>query len=273
MEVEKPPEKLLLLRSKADSIIIDSNISPNSEYIVYTSVLCTKLFKFLTANDAKSDIKQITLPEAITDIQHLAFCPNSQQIYFVKSDQTIIVYNIMTSDVHSFTIDFKGVIRCLDVAQSGTTVAFVTTSNQIGVWSRKSSKWFKIVELPTYKCPVTSIKFASGTKLSIVYADMKYFEYNYTEKKFVFSTNLNGKCSSKIPDNYPVRNILHVQKQENFVIFQTEYGVFSLKKLTGTEVDAEMKITKKKKMETGEEESQCQIKIKQLKQFEVSPFN
>lgn len=88
------PAKLLELRSKKDEPIVCTSISPDGNWLIYSTNSVVRLYRF-EVNSGPPVLTQIkNLPEVFSASSHIVFSPDSKNIFMAKRSGVIYVFDL-----------------------------------------------------------------------------------------------------------------------------------------------------------------------------------
>lgn len=101
-------EKLLELRSKGGEPIVSSAISPDSEWLAYSTESSIRLFRLKVQENAPPSLVRISdVPKYFTPSLHIRFSADSRLIYLAKRNGFVNTFSLTDDDEVDFneTID------------------------------------------------------------------------------------------------------------------------------------------------------------------------
>lgn len=101
------PAKLLELRSKKDEPIVSTSISPDGNWLIYSTNSTIRLYRFevITGPPTLTQIK--ILPEEFSVSSHIVFSPDSKTIFLAKRSGVIDVFELSEDGDVIFTQSIK----------------------------------------------------------------------------------------------------------------------------------------------------------------------
>lgn len=97
-------EKLLELRSKGGDPIVSTAISPDSNWLAYTTENTIRLFRLKVEDNAAPALLRITdVPEQFAPALHIRFSADSRTIFLANRNGTINTFTLTDED----EVDFK----------------------------------------------------------------------------------------------------------------------------------------------------------------------
>lgn len=255
--------KLVELRTIDDAQIVCTTISPNGEFLLYSTDEAVRLFHLtyevrtrtircllnFSSNSAfcsfypnqNNKIGAINrmkdLPEQFTICHKAVFSSDSQSIFMAKTDLTVDVFRLLIGE-DTIDIDFetsfdlskvlKGPIMHFVLSDCGKYLVAADISCNITVWRQNKRNWIHHINLPRYHVsPVSLAIHKHAPKLVAAFADGKLFEYHLEEMKFLCSTTTHFVESH---ERYPIKNIVPDPKNEDVFVVHNDQDLFVLQK-------------------------------------------
>ncbi|XP_017486394.1 PREDICTED: U3 small nucleolar RNA-associated protein 4 homolog [Rhagoletis zephyria] len=240
------PEKLLEFKSTHEEPIVCATISPDSQWLCYSTQKHIRLFRFVPAVAGKNDTQLARikgLPEQFTIASHLTFTSDSRRLFLVQPNtHQIHVFSVVNNG--STDLDFvesietskhiKDVINLLAVSECGTYVVATGTDHTIGVWRIFQGKHYKHhLNMPRYSAITTALAIhAKEPRLVAAFSDGKIIEYDLEEMCFTcseqeyFVDNAETHC---------VSNVLVDKRNPNHIILHNDAYLYVLEKTTSKE--------------------------------------
>lgn len=266
------PKKLLALKSKEGQMIISAKISPNGNWIAYTTRKEFRLFTFLTHDGSKPELSNVELDFELPALRFLEFTPDSKKLFTSSTNGTIEVINLENLS-HKSSInyhdDLNSNLTNFQISTCGKYMAVIGETGKIGVWhNEKGTKWKHMLNLPYHLHTPTAIGFRpKETRLVVAYSDLKLIEYDYKAMKLVLSLNL---VDHKVTKKFPVNSIVFQPDHESLTILQTETSIISVKTIPENEVDDKPSLKKKrlKTTMTDNSDKKTFAMVKSIKEIE-----
>uniref|UniRef100_A0A1A9W3B5 WD repeat-containing protein 55 homolog n=1 Tax=Glossina brevipalpis TaxID=37001 RepID=A0A1A9W3B5_9MUSC len=245
--LDKTPEKLVELKSKGEDPIVCSVLSPNGNWLCYSTLGAIRLFRF-TINDGKGPCKLRRirdLPQKFGPSTHVCFTNDSKRLLLVsRTTNQIMIFAVLDGDDELNTgslppLDFielidtakhiKDSIKLLTVSMCGSYIVAAANDRSIAVWSIYEGKHFKhLLNLPRYNAATTALALhAELPRLVAAFADGKIFEYDLEEMCFTCS-DVNHFV--KQSEHACITNICLHPRNPQILIMQTEAVMFVLEK-------------------------------------------
>ncbi|XP_067613802.1 U3 small nucleolar RNA-associated protein 4 homolog [Eurosta solidaginis] len=238
------PEKLLEFKSHHEESITCANISPDGQWLCYSTQKTIRFFRFVPAVPDKHDTQLARihgLPKQFTVASHLIFSSDSTRLFLVQpSTRQIHVFSIVNDG--STDLDFvetietskhiKDIINHFIVSECGTYIVAAGTDRTIAVWSIFKGKHFKHhLNMPRYTAITTAlaIETKNTPRLVAAFSDGKIIEYDLEEMCFTcsereyFVDNAETHC---------VTNILLDSRNSNNIILHNDAYLYVLEKVS-----------------------------------------
>lgn len=231
-------KKLLELRAVDDALIVCTSISPNGEFLLYSTDEAVRLFHLNYEHNKIASIDRIKdLPEQFKPCRKCVFSSDSQTIYLVKRNQTIDSFRLLISEDaidldYETTIDLsksiKGPVSHIVLSDCNRYLVCTDVCCNVSVWRKNERNWSHHINLPKYPLsPVAIAIHKNSPKLVAAFADGKIFEYHLEEMKFLCAT------TTLFVDNqerFAIKNIELDPRNENVFIVHNDTYLFVLKK-------------------------------------------
>ncbi|XP_055913784.1 U3 small nucleolar RNA-associated protein 4 homolog [Eupeodes corollae] len=259
------PQKLLEMRSKHGHPITCSALSPDGNWLVYSTMTEIRMFSFAAGEDENvSQVDRIKdLPQEFGACKNILFSHDSSTLFLSKINKSIEVFSILSNgDIdHSQTIDaskyIKDTIHLVDVSNCGNYFVTAGTCRTIAVWIKKGKHYKHHLNLPRYTAATTAISIHQDSpRLVAVFSDSKIFEYDLEEMCF---TCTDKDFFVKESETHCVNSIILDRRNPNIFVLHNDTTLFVLEKCTSEDVDS--KITKKKKQTTDSKVAGLRLKF------------
>ncbi|CAH0398773.1 unnamed protein product [Chilo suppressalis] len=192
------PVKLVLVKTKDDKQIRCCGLSPNGEFIIYSTDSAIRMLKLETDEDkSNTTLSKMPVSGAPASCDRVAFTADSSlalitcedrllvlqldpQVGAIAQNHTIPIYKYLKSNTILH-------LQVSDSTSSGTVyLVVVDTQGAIAVWTKGNRKFEHYVTLPTYKCTPSALTVdCAHESLVVVYVDQKITEYDLVKKKFL----------------------------------------------------------------------------------------
>lgn len=250
LALDSAPEKLLEFKSKNDEPIICATISPDSQWLCYSTQKSIRLFRFLPAvsGEHATQLARVKgLPEQFVTASHIIFSSDSKRLFLVHpTTLQIHIFSIVNNG--STELDFvesietskqiKDVINLFAVSECGTYIVVAGADRTIAVWSLFQGKHFKHhLNMPRYSAITTALAIhANAPRLVAAFSDGKIIEYDLEEMCFTcsereyFVENAATHCVSNV--------LLDSRNSKNIVLHNDAY-LYVLEKVANTNGETE----------------------------------
>ncbi|XP_055845240.1 U3 small nucleolar RNA-associated protein 4 homolog [Episyrphus balteatus] len=236
LKYEKGPQKLLEMRSKHGNQITCSSLSPDGNWLVYSTMTEIRMFAFMAGEENKmSQVVRIKcLPQEFTACKNILFSDDSKTLFLGKIDNTVEVFSILSNGEidHSQTIKtskyIKDTIHLVAVSNCGNYFVTAGTCRTIAVWIKKDKHFKHHLNLPRYTAPTTAISIhRDSPRLVASFSDSKIFEYDLEEMCF---TCTEKDCYVKDSETHCVNSIVLDHRNPNMFILHNDTSLFVLEK-------------------------------------------
>ncbi|KAL9902143.1 UTP4 small subunit processome component l(3)72Dn [Glossina fuscipes fuscipes] len=292
LALAKNPEKLLELKSKNEDPIVSAALSPNGNWLCYSTPEYIRLFRFtISKGKTPCQLRRVKdLPQQFVPSTHICFTSDSKRLFLVnRTTSEIMIFAVLSADDDLISslppLDFvelvdttkhvKDGIKLFTVSVCGTYVAIAGNDRSIAVWFVYKGKHFKhLLNLPRYAAATTALALhAELPRLVAAFADGKIFEYDLEEMCFTCSA-INQFV--KQSEHACITNICLDSRNPEIMIMQTEAVMFVLEKYSiqqeteDAHLDNSSKAEKFKKCRTSsnEESKVLSLRLKQHKAFQ-----
>lgn len=260
--LEEGPQKLLELKAKDGESIVCSTISPNGQYLVYSTsetirFFCLqydvsinihfawvfksnfqlKIISIFQENKISTLSKVKVLSEQFSPSLKCIFSSDSSTIYLLKNDRSIDVFQIVETE-QSVDLDFvetirlskhmKGFVAHVIISNCGEYLVCSDLCSNVSAWKRTKKSWKHHIKLPKYPLPPVALAIhRNSPKLVVAFADTKLFEYHLEDMEFVASSHCQFVENQK---NFAIKNIILDANNENIIILHNDQYLFVLEK-------------------------------------------
>ncbi|CAG9793901.1 unnamed protein product [Diatraea saccharalis] len=190
------PVKLVSVQTKGKKQIRCCGLSPNGEFIIYSTNSAIRMLKLETDEDlSNTSLSKMLVTGAPATCDRIAFTADSS-LAVVSSEGRLLVFQLDlqagASALYDIPIDkhlkSNSVLHLhiSDSTPSGTVYLVVADAlGAIAVWTKNKTKFKHYVTLPTYKCIPSALTVdCAHETLVVTYVDQKIVEYELVEKKF-----------------------------------------------------------------------------------------
>ncbi|KAH8379472.1 hypothetical protein KR009_005143 [Drosophila setifemur] len=230
--LEQPPQKLLQLNVKEKNFIQAAAISPDANWICYSTLAELRLNR-VTRDPLKVERLVKDLPEELKPASHVFFSKNgrlallnpqnNQLSWFVLKENSVIYQNSVDLSAHC-----KGTISHLVVSPVGECLVAGTSDNVIAVWKRHGNEFKHLLNLPRYRAGTSALTIADDHRRVVVaYADGRLVEYDLAKRCFTCETD-----EYLIPDtrHHCINGISLDPRNPNIFLVNTETNLYVLER-------------------------------------------
>ncbi|XP_054734884.1 U3 small nucleolar RNA-associated protein 4 homolog [Anastrepha obliqua] len=279
------PEKLLEFKTKSEEPIVCATISPDGQWLCYSTQKHIRLFRFVPAVQGKNSTQLARikgLPEQFVVASNLTFSSDSKRLFLVQPNtRQIHVFSVVNNG--STDLDFiesietskhiKDVINLLAVSECGTYLVVAGTDRTIAVWSIFQGKHFKHhLNMPRYSAITTALAIhAKEPRLVAAFSDGKIIEYDLEEMCFTCSEQ---EYFVENAETHCVSNVLLDSRNPNHFILHNDAYLYVLEKTAGEHgqdenaLDTPNKNVGKKVKRVISDSKVCGLRLKFKKSFE-----
>lgn len=250
LALDTAPEKLLEFRSKNDEPIICATISPDGQWLCYSTQKNIRLFRFVPAVSGTNDtqLRRIKgLPKQFVTASHITFCSDSKRIFLVQpTTRQIHIFSVVNNG--STELDFiesieankhiKDVINLFAISECGTYIVAAGADRTIAVWSIFQGKHFKHhLNMPRYSAITTALAIhANEPRLVAAFSDGKIIEYDLEEMCFTCSER---EYFVENAETHCVSNVLLDSRNANNIVLHNDAYLYVLEKVADTNGETE----------------------------------
>ncbi|XP_058065033.1 U3 small nucleolar RNA-associated protein 4 homolog [Anopheles bellator] len=243
--------KILQIRSKNDEHIVCAAISPDGQWIVYSTENTVRLLHYSPdprgSDSSRARLMRVkSVPEQFRPGYRVDFTCDSGSLFLYHSNRTITLFACLDNGKggvgleHTQTLDgarwLSEAVHLSAVSQCNRYLVCADTASSIVVFEKSAAvpspvvaKWKRSISLPRYKLPPTAIAIQPGkTRLVVAFADHKLFLYDFDEFQFVFSAYLKlGDDGVGIP-NHPISGIVFDPRHESAMLLKNASDILSV---------------------------------------------
>nr|XP_014094570.1 U3 small nucleolar RNA-associated protein 4 homolog [Bactrocera oleae] len=250
LALDTVPEKLLEFKSKNDEPIICATISPDGQWLCYSTQKSIRLFRFLPAVSGKNDTQLARvkgLPKQFVTASHIIFSSDSKHIFLVQPTvHQINIFSIVNNG--STDLDFvesietskhiKDVVNIFAVSECGTYIVAAGADRTIAVWSIFQGKHFQHrLNMPRYSAVTTALAIhAHEPRLVAAFSDGKIIEYDLEEMCFTCSER---EYFVENAETHCVSNVLLDSRNTNNILLHNDAYLYVLEKVADTNGETE----------------------------------
>ncbi|XP_037294698.1 U3 small nucleolar RNA-associated protein 4 homolog isoform X2 [Manduca sexta] len=196
LKVIDAPVKVVSVQTKRSQQIQCCELSPNGEFIVYSTSTDIRMLKLEMDEDQSNiSLSKVIVSGVPVPCDRVAFSQDSQRmaahsagtIYVLQVDAEAGAAVIQTLSMEK-QLKSKSILHLLlsDKTESGVTYLVVADSHGvIAVWTHSKKKYEHYVTLPNYHCVPSAITVdIEREHLIVTYVDQKIVEYGLKNKKF-----------------------------------------------------------------------------------------
>ncbi|XP_037721710.1 U3 small nucleolar RNA-associated protein 4 homolog [Drosophila subpulchrella] len=256
--LEQPPQKLLQLNVKGPNITQASAISPDANWICYSTSDELRIRR-LQRNPLQVERLVGDLPKELQPASHIIFTKkkrlallhpqNNHLSWFdLKEDSVIFKYSVDLSD------HCKNTISHLVVSSGGDYLVAATSDKIISVWNLHEKQYKHLLNLPKHQAGTTALSMHEDhPRVVVAYANGQIVEYDLVNRKFT--------CETKrylIPDTrqYCINGITLDPRNPNVFLVHTETNLYVLERNDDFEPKEEPVVeSKTKKLSKGNSSS------------------
>ncbi|KAH8339149.1 hypothetical protein KR074_005890 [Drosophila pseudoananassae] len=248
--LEQPPQKLLELNVKENSFIQAAALSPDANWICYSTLTELRITR-VTRDPLAVERLVYDLPEELGPSSHIIFIKRDKLALLNPQNNHLSWFNLKeNSVVFQNSIDLSShctsAISHLVVSHSGEYVVAATSSKLIAVWKLQGKQYEHLLNLPRYRAGTTALSIHQDHAWVVVaYADGRVVEYDLVKKMFTCETE-----EYLIPDtrHYCINGISLDPKNPNIFLVHTETSLYVLERTQSLDQGDYVVDTKSKKL-------------------------
>ncbi|XP_017128002.1 U3 small nucleolar RNA-associated protein 4 homolog [Drosophila elegans] len=255
--LEQPPQKLLQLNVKELNFIQAAAISPDANWICYSTLKELRL-NVLRSDPLKVERLEEDLPEELRPASHIIFTEQGNLVlldpqnnhlnwFNLKDDQVIFQKSIDLSD------HCKGVISHLVVSSCGGYIVAATSERTISVWRLHGKQYKHLLNLPRHRAGTTALSMHEDfPRVVVAYANGQLVEYDLIDRKFTCETD-----EYLIPDTklHCISGISLDPSNPDIFMAHTENNLYVLERNQHLESKEPVITSKSKKLSNGKRSS------------------
>jgi len=275
--LEQPPQKLLELNVKGPNFIQASAISPDANWICY-STLNELRIRRLQRDPLQVHRLVEDLPKELQPASHIIFTkqerlallhPQSNHLswFDLKEDRVVFEYSVDLSD------HCKNTISHLVVSSGGDYLVAATSDQIISVWNLHGKQYKHLLNLPRHQARTTALSMHEDLpRMVVAYANGQIVEYDLVDRKFTCETE-----EYLIPGTryYCISGISLDPRNPNVFLVHNETTLYVLERNDNFEPKEEViksktkKLSKEKPSSIAENSKSLTLKTKLLRQVRL----
>ncbi|XP_016991016.2 U3 small nucleolar RNA-associated protein 4 homolog [Drosophila rhopaloa] len=255
--LEQPPQKLLQLNVKKDNFIQAAAISPDANWICYSTLKEMRLNR-LESDPLKVERLSEDLPEELKPASHIIFTKqgrlalldpqNNHLNWFNFNEDQLIFQNSIDLSDHC-----KSIINHLLVSSDGDYIVAGTSDRIISVWKLHGKEYKHLLNLPRHRAGTTALSLHEGLpRVVVAYANGQLVEYDLVNRIFTCETD-----EYLIPDtiHHCISGITLDPRNPNIFLVHTESNLYVLERNEHVEPKEHVIVNKSKKLSDGKRSS------------------
>ncbi|KAH8364794.1 hypothetical protein KR084_011704 [Drosophila pseudotakahashii] len=230
--LEQPPQKLLQLNVKESNFIQASAISPDANWICYSTLKELRLSR-LKSNPVQVERLVADLPEELKPASHIIFTKqgrlallhpqnNNLSWFNLKEDRVIFQNSIDLSD------HCKSTISHLVISSGGDYIVAGTSDQIVSVWKLHGKQYKHLLNLPRHRAGTTALSMHEDhPRVVVAYANGQLVEYDLVNRIFTCETE-----EYVIPDtrHHSISGISLDPRNPNIFLVHTETNLYVLER-------------------------------------------
>ncbi|KAI8041699.1 U3 small nucleolar RNA-associated protein 4 homolog [Drosophila gunungcola] len=257
LHLEQPPQKLLQLNVKELNFIQAAAISPDANWICYSTLKELRL-NVLKSDPLKVERLEEDLPEELKPASHIIFTKQGSLALLDPENNYLNWFNLEEDQViFQKTIDLsdhcKGIISHLVVSSCGDYIVAATSERTISVWRLHGKQYKHLLNLPRHRAGTTALSMHEDfPRVVVAYANGQLVEYDLVDRKFTCETD-----EYLIPDTklHCISGISLDPMNPNIFMAHTENNIYVLERNQHLESKEPVITSKSKKLSNGKRSS------------------
>ncbi|CAK1586130.1 unnamed protein product [Parnassius mnemosyne] len=239
LKLTEKPVQLVSVNTKKNKQILSCQLSPNGEFIVYSTDSDVRMLKLDTEDESNISLTKVLISGLSTMCDRIAFTEDSQtmlvhscgeiKVLHVDSEAGATVVQTISTDKYFRS---KTALHLHVSKKSPSKVTYLVvadTEGTIVVWVLNGKKFEHHVTLPKYRCVPAALTIDNETQsLIVAYVDQKLVEYDLLSKKF---TEWPGEA---LPAQWRSRQnaitSISVHPKKDALVFQDETSLWVMHK-------------------------------------------
>ncbi|XP_017015803.2 U3 small nucleolar RNA-associated protein 4 homolog [Drosophila takahashii] len=255
--LEQPPQKLLQLNVKESNFIQASAISPDANWICYSTLKELRLSR-LKSNPLKVERLVEDLPEELQPASHIIFTKQGRLALLHPQSNRLSWFNLKEDRVifqNSFDLSdhCKSTISHLVISSGGDYLVAGTSDQIISVWKLHGKQYKHLLNLPRHRAGTTALSLHEDhPRVVVAYANGQLVEYDLVNRIFTCETE-----EYLIPDtrHHSISGISLDPRNPDIFLVHTETNLYVLERNQHLEPKEHAVKGKTKKLSNGNRSS------------------
>ncbi|XP_064541649.1 U3 small nucleolar RNA-associated protein 4 homolog [Drosophila montana] len=234
LQLEHTPEKLLQLNVAAHKFIQAAAISPDGNWICYSTAQELRLSR---VQREPLGLQRLTtdLPAELEPASFIGFFKTQpQQLWLIHApSRQLRCFSLQEEEEqvnflysHDLSPEIKTPISLVEVSPCGKYLVVAATNHLIAVWQLRGKKAKHLLNLPRYKAGTTALAMhESSSRLVVAYADGRIVDYDLQERRFVCETAEHFVPNAHL---HSIRGLMLDAQNPNIVMVYDEVHLYVL---------------------------------------------
>ncbi|CAG4947604.1 unnamed protein product [Parnassius apollo] len=195
LKLTEKPVQLVSINTKKNKQILSCELSPNGEFIVYSTDSDVRMLKLDTEDESNISLTKVLISGLSTMCDRFAFTEDSQtmlvhtcgeiKVLHVDSEAGATVVQTISTNKYFRSKNALHLHISKKTPSKVTYLVVADTEGTIVVWVLNSKKFEHHVTLPKYRCVPAALAIDNENQnLIVAYVDQKLVEYDLSNKKF-----------------------------------------------------------------------------------------
>ncbi|XP_068618247.1 U3 small nucleolar RNA-associated protein 4 homolog [Battus philenor] len=195
LTLTEKPVQLVSVKTKKNKQILSCQLSPNGQFIVYSTDSNIRMLKLDTEDESNISLTKVSISGLSSMCNHVTFTEDSQtmlvhscgeiKVLHVDPEAGATVVQTISTDKH---LHSKTALHFHVSSKTPSNLVYLIiadTEGTIVVWVQSNKKFEHYVTLPKYRClPAAMTINSEKERIIIAYVDQKLIEYDLPNKKF-----------------------------------------------------------------------------------------